>query len=158
VKDSIKKGLSFGLTSGIITTLGMIVGLSNLDSKRIIILGIVSVAVADAFSDALGINAAEEAEKKHKNSTKCVWESTISTYLSKVIFASLFILPFLFLSINYALTICLVYSILVIGISSYFIAVQRKENPFSMIFEHLAITAAVIIASHFLGKWIEGLF
>ena len=80
----IKKGFSFGLTSGIITTLGLIVGLhSGTHSKLVIIGGVLVIAVADALSDALGIHISEESENKH--SPREVWESTISTFLSKLI-------------------------------------------------------------------------
>jgi hypothetical protein len=66
MKASIKKGFSFGLTSSIITTLGLIVGLhSSTHSKLIIVGGILIIAVADALSDALGIHISEEAENKH---------------------------------------------------------------------------------------------
>ena len=55
--------MSFGLTSGIITTLGLIVGLhSGTHSKLAVIGGILTIAMADAFSDALGIHVSEESE------------------------------------------------------------------------------------------------
>jgi hypothetical protein len=72
MKDTIKTGLCFGLTSAIITTLGLIVGLHSFaGSKMVIIGGIFTIAIADAFSDALGIHVSEEAEnslKKRKTS------------------------------------------------------------------------------------------
>lgn len=50
---SIRKGFSFGLTSGVITTLGLIVGLhSSTHSDLSVIGGILSIAIADAMSDA----------------------------------------------------------------------------------------------------------
>ncbi len=57
LKHSLKIGFSFGLASGIITTLGLIVGLhSGTHSKKVVIGGILTIAIADAFSDALGIH------------------------------------------------------------------------------------------------------
>ncbi len=94
MKHSLKIGISFGLTSGIITTLGLIVGLhSGTHSRLIVIGGILIIAIADAFSDALGIHISEESENKHD--TKEIWESTIFTFLSKFVFALTFIAPFL---------------------------------------------------------------
>lgn len=53
---SLKKEFSFGLTSGVITTLGMMVGLhSSTHSKLAVIGGIIAIAIADAFSDAVRI-------------------------------------------------------------------------------------------------------
>ncbi|MGZ8381620.1 MAG: hypothetical protein ACXW4C_08190, partial [Nitrospira sp.] len=55
MKASFKTGLSFGLTSGVITTLGLMVGLhSGTHSRTVVIGGILTIAIADAMSDALG--------------------------------------------------------------------------------------------------------
>jgi ABC-type uncharacterized transport system permease subunit len=68
MKPSIKKGIGFGLTSGIITTLGLIVGLhSGTHSVNIIISGILIIAIADSFSDALGVHISEESENSNSN-------------------------------------------------------------------------------------------
>ena len=86
MKISIRKGIGFGLTSGIITTLGLIVGLnSGTRSKLVILGGIIIIAVADAFSDSLGIHISEESERKRKQ--KQIWESTLATFISKLIVA-----------------------------------------------------------------------
>jgi VIT1/CCC1 family predicted Fe2+/Mn2+ transporter len=87
MKHSLKTGFSFGLTSGIITTLGLMVGLhSGTHSKLVVVGGILTIAIADAFSDALGIHISEESENKHTK--KEIWESTISTFLSKFVFGA----------------------------------------------------------------------
>jgi len=66
MKHQLKTGLSFGLTSAIITTLGLMIGLiSGTESKMVAIGGILTIAIADAFSDALGIHLSEESEGKH---------------------------------------------------------------------------------------------
>jgi len=66
MKESIKTGVSFGLTSGIITTLGVMVGLNTGTGLRLAVIGgILTVAIADAFSDAMGIHIAEESSRKN---------------------------------------------------------------------------------------------
>jgi len=73
---SLKTGFSFGLTSGIITTLGLMVGLhSGTHSKLAVTGGILTIAIADAFSDALGIHISEES--KNKRITKEIWQTTV---------------------------------------------------------------------------------
>lgn len=153
MKISIKKGFGFGLTSGVITTLGLIVGLhSGTHSKIVIIGGILSIAIADAMSDALGIHISEESENKHN--PKEIWESTISTFLSKFIFASTFIIPVLFLNLSLALITCILWGLSLITIFSYYIAKLENVRPYRVILEHLFITVAVIVITHFLGDWI----
>ena len=66
MKESLRTGISFGLTSAIITTLGLMVGLhSGSGSKIVVLAGILTIAIADAFSDALGIHVSEESENTH---------------------------------------------------------------------------------------------
>ena len=90
MKEPLKRGASFGLTSGVITTLGLMVGLhSGTHSELAVVGGILTIAVADAFSDALGMHICEEAENVH--TSKHVWASTVSTFLSKFIFALMFL-------------------------------------------------------------------
>ncbi|MBW2566218.1 MAG: VIT1/CCC1 transporter family protein, partial [Deltaproteobacteria bacterium] len=81
MKRSIRKGLGFGLNSGVITTLGMMVGLSASTQSRLAVIGgIIAIAIADAFSDAVGMHISEESENRHTE--KEIWESTLSTLAS----------------------------------------------------------------------------
>src|SRR6188768_2284446 len=70
-----KTSLSFGLTSGVITALCLMVGLhSGTHSRGVVISGILTIAIADAMSDALGIHIAEES--KNNGIVSEIWEST----------------------------------------------------------------------------------
>ena len=65
MKRSVKAGFSFGLTSGVITTLGLMVGLhSSTHSKLVVIGGILTIAIADALSDSMGVHIAVESQNK----------------------------------------------------------------------------------------------
>jgi len=82
LQHSIKVGLSFGLTSGVITTLGLMVGLySGTQSERAVIAGILTIAIADSMSDALGIHMVEESEGIHTPLE--IWTSTLTTFFIK---------------------------------------------------------------------------
>jgi len=66
MKHSVKVGFSFGITSAVITTLGLMVGLySSTNSRLVVVGGILMIAIADAFSDSLGIHISEESEGRH---------------------------------------------------------------------------------------------
>lgn len=151
MKLSVKKGVSFGLTSGIITTLGLIVGLfSNTRSSAVIISGILVIAIADAMSDALGIHVSQESEKS--NTEKEIWESTIATFLSKFFIALSFVLPILFLPLNIAVVACILWGIFLLVTFNYYIAKQKNVSPMGMVFEHLAIAIVVIIVTYYVGE------
>ncbi len=158
IKDSIKKGLGFGLTSGIITTLGLIIGLSaGTHSKIAVIGGILTIAFADALSDSLGIHISEESTKKnstYKKGKKEIWESTLSTLFSKIFFALTFLIPVLFLQLSLAVIISIIWGLTLITFFSYFIAKFNKTRPSSVIIEHVVITIIVVILSKILGNLI----
>ena len=154
MKHSLRKGFSFGLTSGIITTLGLMVGLhSGTRSKIVVLGGVLTIAIADAFSDALGIHVSEEAENKH--TTKEIWESTISTFFSKFLFALTFIIPIFLLKLSTAIVVSIIWGLSLLGILSYNIAKDQKVKPLGVIAEHLIIALLVILITHFVGDWIS---
>jgi VIT1/CCC1 family predicted Fe2+/Mn2+ transporter len=153
MKLSIRKGFGFGLTSGIITTLGLIVGLhSSTHSAFVVIGGILVIAIADAMSDSLGIHISEESENKH--TSREIWESTISTFLSKLVFAMTFIIPVLLLPLSTAIIVSVIWGLSLIALFSYFMANREKIKPYKVVLEHLAIAVFVIIVTHNVGDWI----
>lgn len=157
MKISIRKGFGFGLTSGIITTLGLMIGLNaGTHLKGVVIAGILTIAIADAFSDALGVHISEESGFKGVRK-KEVWESTISTFLSKLFFALTFIVPVLLFSLQTAIVISVIWGLSLITIFSYYIG-KRRGSGFKMVFEHLVIAVAVIVITYFVGGWVGGLF
>jgi len=154
LKHSVKIGFSFGLTSGIITTLGLMVGLhSGTHSKLVVLGGILTIAIADAFSDALGIHVAEESENIH--SSKEIWESTVSTFFSKFLFALTFIIPILTFELSTAILISIIWGLSVLSIISFSMAKEQRRKPWKVVAEHLIIALVVIATTHWVGDWIS---
>jgi len=157
MNPAVKAGFSFGLTSGIITTLGLMVGLNaGTHSQLAVIGGILTIAIADAFSDSLGVHVSQESENQHSN--KEVWESTIATFVAKLFFALTFLVPVLLLPLQEAVIASIGYGLVLIALLSFFIARPEKTKPWKAIAEHLGIAIAVIIATNFVGIWIAGIF
>ncbi|HAM88283.1 MAG: hypothetical protein US83_C0010G0104 [Candidatus Falkowbacteria bacterium GW2011_GWC2_38_22] len=157
MKNSIFKGFCFGLTSGIITTLGMMVGLgSGTGSKLVVLGGVLSIAIADSFSDALGIHISEESDKN--KTEKDVWIATFATFFSKLIFSSTFIIPILIFELFTAIVVSICYGLILLGVLSYYIARLQNEKPLKVISEHLLIAVSVIIITHSIGDWLNGRF
>jgi VIT1/CCC1 family predicted Fe2+/Mn2+ transporter len=157
MRRALKTGLCFGMTSGIITTLGLMVGLeAGTNSALAVIGGVITIAIADAFSDALGIHVSEESD--NKNTCHQVWESTFSTFITKSLVAASFILPILFLNLVDAVLISVVWGFLLLGALSVYIAGLNKKRVLPVILEHVGIATAVIIATHYIGKLISAVF
>ncbi|MBU4199203.1 MAG: hypothetical protein KKG09_01345 [Verrucomicrobia bacterium] len=152
MKDSLRKGVSFGLTSAVITTLGLMVGLhSGTHSKIVILAGILTIAVADAFSDALGIHVSEEAENTH--TAKEIWGATVATFLTKFLFAMTFLVPVLLLSLSAAIIVNLIWGLSILTVLSYIIARSQGKPPWKIVGEHLMIAIVVIAITHCIGDW-----
>lgn len=148
--NPLKVGFSFGITSGIITTLGLLIGLTaGTNSKLVVISGILTIAVADSLSDALGIHISEETDKDH--SWRDIWESAASTFLGKFILTLLFIIPVLLFNLQLAVIVSIIYSVITLSLLSIYIAKIRQKPAWELVVEHLVITIVVIVFTYYIG-------
>jgi VIT1/CCC1 family predicted Fe2+/Mn2+ transporter len=153
MKESFKLGFSFGITSGIITTLGLIVGLdAGTHSVLAVLGGILTIAVADAFSDSLGMHISQEARDHHK--PKDIWESMLSTFMAKFFVALSFAIPFLLIELSKAMIVSVAWGLALLSTLSYFIAKNANNKPWKVVGEHLLIAIVVIAIAYFFGEWI----
>jgi len=157
MKTAIRKGLGFGVTSGVITTLGLMIGLTYSTQLKIAVIGgVITIAIADALSDALGVHISEESEKQ--KSQKQVWAATFSTAFYKFIIALTFIIPILLFNLTVAISVSIVWGAILIGFVSVEIANRRGLALWRVIGEHYFIAALVIIVTYFLGKFVGRIF
>lgn len=156
LKDSLKTGVGFGITSSTITTLGLMVGLfAGTESKLAVIGGIITIAIADAFSDSLAIHISEESKK---NSDHEVRESTFSTFLTKLIGALVYLPAVILLPIEMGVIANVILGMGILGAFSYYVARERGDNPIHTIFEHVGVGAAVILITYLVGIGINTYF
>ncbi|MEA1994086.1 MAG: hypothetical protein U9N35_06820 [Euryarchaeota archaeon] len=154
MRHSVKIGVCFGLTSAVITTLGLMVGLeSGTHLKSVVIGGILIIAIADALSDAMGIHISEESENKH--TPREIWESTLATFLSKFVFALTFVVPLLFFQLSTAILVDIGWGFFLLSLFSFYIAKEQKKACWGVILEHLVLAAVVILLTHYIGRWIS---
>jgi VIT1/CCC1 family predicted Fe2+/Mn2+ transporter len=153
MNESWRTGVSFGLTSATITTLGLMMGLHSGTHSRLVVLGgILTIAVADAFSDALGIHVAEEAEDIHTE--RQIWTSTLVTLLAKFLFALTFAVPVVLLPLGTAMVVNVVWGLAMLTVLSCVIARSQRQSQWKVAGEHLLIVGVVLVATHYLGHWI----
>ncbi len=157
MNHSLKTGFSFGLTSGVITTLGLMVGLhSGTHSELVVLGGILTIAIADAFSDALGIHISEEAENIHTE--REIWESTISTFVAKFVIALSFVIPILLFQLSTAIIISISWGLFLLTVFNIYLARAQKAKTWKAVAEHLIIALVVIGITHFVGDLISKIF
>lgn len=149
-----KTGVSFGLTSGVITTLGLMVGLnSGTHSRAIVMGGIFTIAIADAMSDALGIHVSEES--KNSSPARHIWEATMATFLAKFVIALTFAVPVLVAPLDRAIVLSVVWGLLLLAGLSFFIARAQGIAPWKVIGEHIVIALCVVVLTHAVGDWVQ---
>lgn len=157
MKATLLKGIGFGLTSGVITTLGIIVGLyADTHFKPVVLAGMIVLAIADAMSDAIGIHISEEAEGEH--AAKEIWEATIFTFSSKFTFTLTFVPLIIVLERSTAILASIVWGLFLIIIVSFYTAKLQKKAIRRAIAEHLLVTILVIIFAYYVGDAIYGYF
>lgn len=149
-----RTGIFFGATSGVITTIGLIVGLHAGTQSLVAVLGgIFVIAIADALSDAMGIHLAQEADPD--STGEHIWAATIWTFLTKLIVALTFALPLLWLPLQTAVIVCVTWGLIVITALSAYLARIQKTRALMVITEHLGIAIVVITVSYFIGVWVK---
>jgi VIT1/CCC1 family predicted Fe2+/Mn2+ transporter len=154
MRHSLRTGVSFGLTSGVITTLGLMVGLhAGTHSTLAVAGGILTIAIADAFSDALGIHITIEEENRH--SQQDIWESTVMTFVAKFFVAVSFIVPVLLWSLETAIVASLAWGMALLMALSLRLAYEQRVAPWKVVGEHVAIALLVVTVTHYVGDWIR---
>jgi VIT1/CCC1 family predicted Fe2+/Mn2+ transporter len=152
---SFRKGLYFGQTSAVITTIGLIIGLySSTGSFEAIMSGIIIIAIADALSDSMGMHMSEEAERK---SERKIWRTMGATFFSKFVFAMSFIFPFLLLDVSTAILACILWGFFLISVFSFNLGKVQKKSALGIVLEHLLISSLVIVSTYLVGLIVRSL-
>lgn len=155
--------ISFGSTSGIITALGMIVGLQSATSSRLVVAaGIIVMAIADGLADAAGLHLSEESEiegGKNKHTQKEVWITTFFTFFSVCGFILTFIIPLLLFQLETAVLISVGWGFLLLVVLNLYIAKIKSESSVKLVSEHILLAIFVIVVSYLtgsmIGAWLE---
>jgi VIT1/CCC1 family predicted Fe2+/Mn2+ transporter len=156
MKSSWQTGIGFGLTSGVITTVGLMVGLQAGTHSRVAVVGgILTVAIADAMSDALGIHLAEES--RNAAMSRHVWEATLSTFLAKLITAGTFAVPVLLFELRTSIIVSIAWGLLLLTALTSILARQQGLRPWRAIGEHVLVAGGVVTISYYVGHWARGL-
>jgi vacuolar iron transporter family protein len=148
---------SFGITSAIVTSLALMLGLDTLHNAKSSIIGaLLIIAIADNISDSLGIHVYKESLTPESKADP--WIFTITNFLTRLGVVMFFIALVLTLPLNISSVVAVVFGLTLLSVMSYYIGVQQKINPAKSVAEHLVIAIVVIIASHFLGQLIGSWF
>lgn len=156
-KKFLNPGLSFGITSGVITTLGLIVGLSRSTNLKLAVVGgIIVIAFADALSDSFGMQMAEESKKSSTN--KDAFKISFSTFSAKLLIALTFLIPVILLELQTAVLASIVWGVFLISLLSYNISKSKNLSPLKTGGRHLIVAMVVVILSDLIGRFVQVMF
>ena len=154
IRHSVQVGLSFGVTSGVITTVGLLVGLySGTHAQQAVVAGILTIAVSDALSDAMGIHLAEESENIHSSAE--IWLATVTTFAAKFCIAASFLVPFALTTLAEAVVVSLVWGLALLVGFNIALARQQRRAYLPILVEHLAFAVAVVALAYGAGRLIS---
>jgi VIT1/CCC1 family predicted Fe2+/Mn2+ transporter len=156
MKQSLKSGFGFGITSGIVTTLGLIVGLSSgTHSELAVIGGILSIAIADGLSESMSMHVSRKSENRDR---LYIWESTIATLFAKFIVTMSFAIPVLLTNLQTAVMIDIGWGLFLLVILSFLVSEYEGRKKWKDILEHLLVAILVVALSYGAGEWINARF
>jgi VIT1/CCC1 family predicted Fe2+/Mn2+ transporter len=145
---------SMGATAGIITSMGLIAGLTQSDSMRqTTIAGLLIIAIADNISDSLGIHIYKESEGA---SRRAILSATFGNFLLRFVLVLSFILIVLFLPALQALVVASIWGLTLLVLLSYSIAIAKNTTVRVEIIWHVVVALLVIFGSKLLGGFILG--
>lgn len=146
--------ISFGMSSAIMTVLGVIVGLiSAQQSLNAILGGIASIAIADSMADAMGVYMAKRSERG--SSAKVAVKSGFYTFWSKLMFSLSFLLWFIVFPLNYAVIISIVWGLIILAFINFLISFVKEENILLDILKNIGLTGLIILASFLIGNLVS---
>jgi len=147
---------SFGITSAIVTSLAMMLGLDQTKDPRTSIVGaLLLIAIADNVADSLGLHVYRESVPGVRSSPKIYIVSNFATRLGVMM---LFIVLVSELSLTLAIVVSVAVGLTMLAVMSYYIAVHQKVSVGRFMVQHLGIAILVILLSHFIGMLIGYLF
>lgn len=155
IPEAIRQGMFFGLNSGVITTTGLIAGISQTFTNPLhIIISIVSLAISDGFSEAYGLYISKKAEKVSDDSFNPFY-SFVSLLITKALIVLSFLIPFIFsrkLTYFKNLAWPFIWGALLLFILDYHLSKIRDDSFFHYYIPHLVILAIVVGLSKYFSK------
>lgn len=155
--SALKKGLGFGISSAVIATLAIIVGIhASTNLKHAVISAVLVIAFADSLADSFAIHLSEKSDQE--TTTKEAWLAMVIAFLSKLIFALTFLIPILIFNLHLAIWIDILYGITILAIYSLNLAKSTNKGVLETISVHILLATVVISASHGIGTIINNLY
>jgi hypothetical protein len=145
--------VSFGATSAIVTSIGLIIGFAAAGiAKPTIIAGLLVVGLADNLTDSLSIHIYQEAERLEPHAA---FRATLGNFAARLLISLSFVLLVLAFSSATILATCLAWGLVLLAGLTWLVARHRGADVLPELCKHLGMAALVIAASDAIGTLIK---
>ena len=146
--------LSFGITSGILTTVGVLVGVNAATSSRLsVIAAIAAIAIADSLSDSFGMYMSKNAERG--SDSKSAFRYAAGTFIGKLILPLTFMIPIFIFSLEIGVFADIIWGAIALAILSAEQAVVSQKSILKIICRNLGIAALIVVFSAIVGTFLS---
>jgi VIT1/CCC1 family predicted Fe2+/Mn2+ transporter len=143
------RSFTFGGSSAIVTSLGLIVGFGAAKASTATVVGaLLIVALADNLTDSLSIHIYQESEQLEP---RAAFRATLTNFVTRLFVSLSFVLLVLTLPLGWALVAALAWGLLLLGVVTWLVARRRGANVRHELWGHLAATVTVLAVSRAVG-------
>jgi len=149
------RNFSFGATSALVTSMGLIVGLNAATIAKPALIGtLLIIGLADNLTDSLSVHIYQEAERLDQ---RRALRTTITNFFVRLLVAISFVALQLALPAGDATAASLAWGFVLLAALTYALARTRQVNPVSEIAKHVGVGVVVIAISKLVGDAIPSI-
>lgn len=146
--------LTFGITSGILTTIGVLTGVNSAtDSKLSVVAAIIAIAVADSCSDTFGMYLSKMSERGVNR--KSAIRYAVGTLAAKFFFPLTFIVPILFFSLRVGVVIDILWGLAALSLLSIEQAIVGEKPILKTVLRNIVLAELIVFLSTLVGLLIS---
>ena len=150
-----RQGIFFGINSGILTTVGVIAGISQTTTNPMyVVISVLSLAISDCIGEAYGMYLSKKAEQVQEKGNGPIY-SLAGVFLAKFITVLLFLVPLMFYwNLKYFKNLAwpILYSVIVLVLIDNKLAEIRGETKTKYIVTHLVLLTIVVVSTKLIGQ------
>ena len=150
-----RQGIFFGINSGVLTTVGVIAGISQTTTNPMfVVVSVLSLAISDCVGEAYGMYLSKKAEKISDNNFGPV-VAMISMFIAKFLTVVCFLIPLLFAwNLKYYKNLIwpVLYSAFMLIIIDIKLSKMRGEDVKKYLASHAVLLFVVVLSTRFIGQ------
>jgi len=156
MKEQGYQGATFGVMEAVIMMMGVLMGLSRTGNKNIVILGVVTAGIADAFANSGAFYVSEESEGIHTQ--KEVLKSTFWCLIGTVLTVAVLVIPLILFSFPLAIYAAFIVSVIFLVFLAYFVSKYQKLSLKGLIIKYIVLGVSVAVATFIVSNLLLEVF